>query len=326
MMNIQNPGLIDLDFMKIMGVNVKDNDNAIGHFGTGLKYAIAVFLREDIPFRLFVGTNEYVFYKETKTLRDKQFEICCMQGPHDFVELPFTTELGKNWSPWMAYREIMSNALDEGGSLMPTGPKDGHTTFQIEEREEFEDTFLTMPGDALVFKNDEIEIYEGECNYIYNQGIRAYDCRVETKYTYNLVQGVALTEDRTIAYDWSIKEIVGKAMARIDDEDVLQSLMDVEGYWEEDLDMHSHVIIEPSDTFKAYASAGERRPYWVDCYLKKWQPPEEEPEMTNQEKAERIWGDLRELCEELDVYTTIRENGDLLTFSVDLNEEYCEDD
>ena len=32
-------------------------------------------------------------------------------------QLPFTTELGKNWEVWQAYRELHSNTLDESGVI-----------------------------------------------------------------------------------------------------------------------------------------------------------------------------------------------------------------
>lgn len=41
----ENPGEIDPRMISTFGVNVKENDSAIGFFGTGLKYAIAILLR-----------------------------------------------------------------------------------------------------------------------------------------------------------------------------------------------------------------------------------------------------------------------------------------
>ncbi len=93
MMVLQNPGLIDLDVIKLMGVNVKDSDDSIGMFGTGLKYAIAVFLREGIEFSMFRGEDEYIFTTESKNIRGKDFEVCVMSGPFDHIELGFTTDL-----------------------------------------------------------------------------------------------------------------------------------------------------------------------------------------------------------------------------------------
>lgn len=45
MILFQNPGEIDLLSIASFGVSVKEGENPIGFFGTGLKYAIAVLLR-----------------------------------------------------------------------------------------------------------------------------------------------------------------------------------------------------------------------------------------------------------------------------------------
>ena len=44
--NFGNNGAIELAAITTMGISVKDSDNPIGFFGTGLKYALAVLLRE----------------------------------------------------------------------------------------------------------------------------------------------------------------------------------------------------------------------------------------------------------------------------------------
>src|SRR5262245_54522643 len=36
-----NPGILDINLVKLLGVSVQESDSAIGFFGTGLKYAIA---------------------------------------------------------------------------------------------------------------------------------------------------------------------------------------------------------------------------------------------------------------------------------------------
>jgi hypothetical protein len=49
----QNLGLIDLRAVQIMGLNAKESKNPIGQFGTGLKYAIAVLLRNNCSVSIF---------------------------------------------------------------------------------------------------------------------------------------------------------------------------------------------------------------------------------------------------------------------------------
>lgn len=217
MITLQNEGLLQIEFLTTMGVNVKESDNAIGYFGTGLKYAIAVMLRETVDFKLYIGTNEYTFYTQEKTLRDKTFHYCYMKGPHDSINLQFTTEFGKNWDLWQAYRELHSNTLDENGMIYideTIRPTETSTTFIINNENLFEvkDVFLNYNNPKLCFANDEIEIYEGSSNHIYYKGIRAKDLNSQSKYTYNILRNSTLTEDRLLCYDFSIKECINNAL------------------------------------------------------------------------------------------------------------------
>lgn len=65
-----NRGLIDLDVIRTMGVNVKENDNPIGHFGTGLKFAIATLLRTGHKVDLYRGDEKISFGCVPKVIRE----------------------------------------------------------------------------------------------------------------------------------------------------------------------------------------------------------------------------------------------------------------
>ena len=104
---------IEPEVWSTFGVSVKNGSNPIGMFGTGLKYAIAVLLREGRHISITSAGREYAFDVVEKNIRDKAFNICRCNGK----DLPFTTELGKTWELWQAYRELYSNCLDEGGEL-----------------------------------------------------------------------------------------------------------------------------------------------------------------------------------------------------------------
>src|SRR5580692_5751221 len=68
-----NPGVLDINLVKLLGVSVKDSDNAIGFFGTGLKYAIASTLRLGGEIVIFSDGQRYDIAGEKLTLRDKEF-------------------------------------------------------------------------------------------------------------------------------------------------------------------------------------------------------------------------------------------------------------
>src|SRR5690554_6101264 len=113
-----NPGVLDSRLITLFGASVKPNStNPIGFFGTGLKYAIAVTLRLGGKIELHAGGETITISQQTTAIRDKQFSTIFMRDSKGSTMLGFTTELGKTWEPWMAYRELLCNALDEGGGV-----------------------------------------------------------------------------------------------------------------------------------------------------------------------------------------------------------------
>ena len=105
----ENAGELDPRFLSTFGCSVKESDNPIGWFGTGLKFAIAVLLRTGHSIRVLTGTRQLEITTRTDTLRGQSFAFVCVDGE----PAGFTTELGKNWELWMAYRELYCNTKDE---------------------------------------------------------------------------------------------------------------------------------------------------------------------------------------------------------------------
>lgn len=146
-----NHGEIDPRLITLMGVNVKpraegaDQRNPFGFFGTGLKYAIAVSLRLNQRVTIMSGLKTMTFDRQSVDLRGKAFDQIMMTTVTPAASggtttsrqsLGFTTELGKQWEAWMAFREFYCNAVDEGGqvtesTLMPT-PTAGQTYVIVE--------------------------------------------------------------------------------------------------------------------------------------------------------------------------------------------------
>lgn len=237
---LKNPGLLDLDFLKLMGCNVKESDNSIGMFGTGMKYAIAVFLREGIEFSMYLGHDKYEFYTESKILRGKQFQVCALKGPIDSIELGFTTELGRNWEPWMAYREIHSNCLDENGIISKydnIASQSGHTLFIVEDRG-FDGVFISSTDKELINKGSFLSVYKGESECLYYRGIRAKP--EYSLYTYDYTQNdLSLTEDRTLSSAWGYHREIMKFILNTQDKSYIEALLTNDGYLEHRLDISS---------------------------------------------------------------------------------------
>jgi hypothetical protein len=220
----RNTGLIDLAAVRTLGVSVKE-EGAIGYFGTGLKFAIATILRGGGSISIFRGKHEHRFGTVEKDVRGKPFQIVTMDGQ----ELGFTTSLGRDWKPWMAFRELACNALDEGGRFYceryDIGEIASDETVIVVQSEEIEDAYHER-GDILletspVHANEYIEIRPGESRFIYYRNVRVGMLSYPSKHTYNLLRKLDLTEDRTIKYDWEADAQVALGLAKCDDESLL---------------------------------------------------------------------------------------------------------
>lgn len=196
----QNPGHLDLDVIRVMGASVKTTENPIGYFGTGLKYAISVLLRTGHQIRLTTGGQTYEISARPGTIRGEPFfRVYLGDEP-----LAFTTELGKNWEVWQAYRELHSNTLDEGGTISEK-PGVADTTLAVtgaEIAKSYVQRHSIFLASSPVAADDTLEIHNQPSNYIYYRGVRVADLKEPSRFTYNLLQGCILTEDRTLRSIW----------------------------------------------------------------------------------------------------------------------------
>lgn len=189
-----NPGEFELDVIRVMGVNVKLGDSPLGYFGTGLKYAISTLLRTGHKVTLFCNGETHFFTTKTGNVRGKEFQFIYMNDE----KLPFTTELGKNWKVWQAYRELHSNTLDEGGFITDKKASDD-IVFVVEGDEiqrAFDDRSKIFLESKPLHKVDNVEVHQGKTSRVYFRGVWAGDLPDESNYTYNITGGTTLTEDR----------------------------------------------------------------------------------------------------------------------------------
>lgn len=206
------PTKISLEAFNTFGLNAKPNTtHPIGFFGTGLKYAVAVILRHGGVFRLFIEGVEYEFVTNKGDFRGTEVNRIRMRRRDNplkrwvYAPLPFTTDLGKNWELWMAYRELASNTMDEGGEIFQDEAhvRSSGTTISIECAGFDDPAWVT--GDkvflhakkAPFFQNLRMEVYDAPSEHIYYRGVRVYDVRYPSRFTYDFKQGhVELSEDR----------------------------------------------------------------------------------------------------------------------------------
>lgn len=108
---ITNKGHILPEDLMLIGSSTKRGDSdKIGMFGSGWKYALAWFLRNDIPIEIYSGERKIDISTTTTKHRDNLVEVITVDGE----KTSLTTEMGPKWTGWMALREVISNAIDEG--------------------------------------------------------------------------------------------------------------------------------------------------------------------------------------------------------------------
>lgn len=233
MIVFENDGEIDPQLISLIGVNVKDNDSAIGFFGTGLKYAVACLARWGESLTIQSGAAEFTFCAEETQIRGQTFGVLVMRSKVDYLRLGFTTELGKRWEPWMVYRELWCNAHDEPApkvyqcAAMPK-PAEGLTRAivsgpKIEHAHATRQEFI-LEGRAPLHTVEGLEIYEGAGKRIFYRGIAVQTPDKPSLYTYNITEHLYLTEDRT-AGSWSTDPIIARGLTKIEDKSVIDATL-----------------------------------------------------------------------------------------------------
>lgn len=277
----RTPGLIDIRAFTTMGMSAKLGNNPIGMFGTGLKYAIAVLVRMGARPVVWIGLDRYEFYCEPTKFRDKEFQLVRMKRQRwspvgDFlspnkrlIDLPFTTEYGRNWNMWMAFRELEANTRDEAGEtyhdtapVERIAPRAGETTIVIDHEgytnawERRDEVFL--PGglkDRVA--SEGLQVLQGSSTCVYYRGLRAMDLPKATLYTYNILSGLDLTEDRTFKYEFQVREQIARHLLTCDDPALIEQIMTCdEEYWEHGLDFPTWQ--KPSEAFRTVVEARPR--------------------------------------------------------------------
>jgi len=235
MLSFQNKGLIDLTAITTFGVSVKEREDAIGFFGTGLKYAIAVAGRLGGRVTLYHGLQRIAFEPSNIAVRGKDFASLVMVRDHgERRELPFTLELGKLWEAWQAFREFYCNGLDEpefthAQTLLR--PKAGYTTFTIDNCPKLEEAYrdrakFILEGEPLISLKG-ASVFPARLPGIYYRGVLVAESpNQSSRYAYNVLDGLTLTEDRTLKERWTAYSILGKAFQQCTDSTVCQRVVD----------------------------------------------------------------------------------------------------
>lgn len=242
MIIFENPGEIDVAAISTFGVSVKEGDSPIGFFGTGLKYALAILLREQHRVTIWSGLQRFDFGVEPTIIRGKPFDLVTMNGER----LGFTTDVGKTWKMWMAYRELFCNARDENGEAYSgkneIEPEVGKT-FVVVSGDEFSgihgSRWQYFVEDEPDMKIDEMEIWTRPSLGLFYRGVRVAEFSRQAMFTYNDTRKLDLTEDRTVKDHYQIGYRIVRAILKSMDEKLLRrALTATEDWFEHHLDYH----------------------------------------------------------------------------------------
>lgn len=229
----ENPGEIDAAAIRTFGVSVKEGDNPIGFFGTGLKYAIAILLRTGHSVAVHSGKRKHRFALKDVAIRGENFQVVTM----DRQELGFTTQVGKTWELWMAYRELHCNCKDEGGTVFVADqapkPEAGKTQVVVggeDFRHEHDkrSSFILLGEPLLELEN--CQVYPGESRGVFYRGILVHRLpKAEvSRYTYNITAPVELTEDRTAKHPFMFPHMIAGSILGCPDESFLKDVLSVD--------------------------------------------------------------------------------------------------
>jgi len=216
-LKISNNTEIDVNAFRLIGACTKRDDNSkIGYFGSGLKYAIAVLLRDNVGLKVYSGKKEFPITVESEIFRGQPFNIVSVCGK----KTSLTTSMGVDWKAWQAVREIFCNALDESEPsheiVNSIEPKKGTTSFYIPiENKDVQyiidnwDKYFAHNRKPIV--GDCCKIYEsiGDKVNVYRKGIRCWDEKFDSLYDYDFSK-IDISESRTAKYSWEIKEGIAK--------------------------------------------------------------------------------------------------------------------
>lgn len=275
----RTPGLIDLRSFTVVGFNAKPNTtNPIGFFGTGLKISVAVLMRMGATVIVWIGKDKYTFFTKTVDFRGTNFEQIWLRSERwkmraRNIQLPYTTQYGKNWKPWMVFRELESNTIDEGGETWvsdpeldtgyPTGEA-GFTCIVVHHPEivgafgERDKLFIDEKANPTIVSDGAVTVRKGggKDAKLYYRGVRAKDAVKPTLFTYDFQQTHGLTEDRTFENEYWVRSNLGAFIATCEDERVIERVITAsDEYWEHGLEIPSYV--KPSEAFHNVA---QRRP------------------------------------------------------------------
>jgi len=253
-----NDGSLDIRALTTFGVSVKALETAIGYFGTGFKYALATLLRNGQEVSVYAGDSVYKFSTVRTLIRGQAFELIVMSvNGRKPKEIGLTTQAGRNWNLYHAYRELYSNCMDEGGEvLIRQRAPSGVGVCVMVTGAAFEEVHRTRDqiildkfSRELMYQDDDLEIYRGSSSQLWYRGIAAFPLPQASHFTYNFKCRMELTEDRTFSDHWTARAIIRDSILASNREDIIYPSVTGDKTFESRLD-YQYSYAKPPQVFK----------------------------------------------------------------------------
>ena len=209
---ISNLGEIEVKAFTKIGYSSKVGDSSkIGEFGSGLNYAIAWLMRNNIKFKAYSGKREIIFEIVKSCFRGNDIDVIQIDG----TETSFCLTLGGDkWKPWMAIREIYCNALDEQDAQVnivdDLNPEHNETRFYIEIDSSIQevidnwDTYFSKKREDLLLSEKGFKLFKGGDKLIvYRKGIRCFTYDAPSMFHYDLDE-IKINESRIVEDTWEL--------------------------------------------------------------------------------------------------------------------------
>ena len=239
-----------LDISSMGDSSKRGDDSTIGQFDSGLKYAIALLLRDKVNMSIKTYDNDgilntYNFSTSVKKCKNtnKEKELIDInyndysEDVSGVIETGFALQMGYNWSTWMALRELYSNMTDEKGVISELQEDIAVSygtiiTLEFDENTEFfnvwQNKHLYINEQEPLFKiSNSVEVLNNDEDYlrIYKQNILVYEDKDKpSRFAWNIKFG-EIDERRILSNLYYVEQNINYAIQTTDNEEFLRTII-----------------------------------------------------------------------------------------------------
>lgn len=270
--------------LQYLGLSTKrENDEKIGQFGSGIKYAPILALRKDIDFVITSNDDDGEYELRYTTNFDRGIEVVCYDYGTYQVPSSFTIDAGKlSWeTEFQIYREAVSNAKDGAESESDWGVElvenieyiKGQFCVFITATPEMRviaknhDYYYCDKAKSYYTHNNDFSILENRYGntVVYCKTVLAYENDKPSFFHYNS-KFAKLNEERKLSSFYSTQYDIARAIAEMDNSEAITKVINnVIG--ENPVDQKSMEFWEYSDTYFEYVKSSS---VWKEKFVEKF--------------------------------------------------------